>query len=224
VASYAAAFARAWLTWTVNESPVAWQDRMKPFVAPTLLGNALPITIDHGQKSQQVDAVFPIQVRRMGQYSFLVNVYAQTNLHPLIALTVPVDFDQAGHPAVIDWPVLHPVPAAGSPDTSSTGQVASDSVTSTLQPVVISFLQAYLAGKTPDDLTNFVAPGVTLQPLRGLLQWKRLGDIQAFGTNPTTVIATADVIDPAGSVTLPQTYVLKMIQNGGKWFVSSLEP
>lgn len=224
VASFAAAFARAWLTWTKDETPEAWQARMQPFVASTLLGDALPVTIVHSQKNQQVNAVFPIQVKRIGQYSFLVEVYAQTNLHPLIALTVPVDFDTAGHPAVVNWPILHPVPMAGAPDTAPPGQVASGSVTSTLQPVVISFLQVYLAGKTPDDLTNFVAPGVTLQPLHGLLQWKGLGDIQAFGTNPTTVIATADVIDPADGVTLPQTYVLKMIQNGGKWFVSSLEP
>lgn len=221
---FAAAFARQWLTWTVGETQKAWQARMQPFVASTLLGNALPISIGHGQKGQQVDAVFPFQIRRIGSSTFLVDVYVQTNLHPLIALTVPVDFDHADRPAVVQWPLLHPVLVAGSPDTAPTGQVVSDSVTSTLQPVVTSFLQAYLAGKTPDDLTNFVAPGVTLQPLHGLLQWKGLGDIQAFGTNPTTVIATADVIDPASSVTLSQTYVLKMIQNGGKWFVSSLEP
>jgi len=224
VASYAAAFARAWLTWTKDETPESWQARMKPFVASTLLGSALPITIDHGQKGQQVDAVFPIQVKRIGPSTFLVDVYVQTNLHPLIALTVPVDFDHTDRPAVVQWPLLHPVPMAGSPDITQNVQVVSDSVTLTLQPVVTSFLQAYLAGKSPNDLTNFVAPGFTLQPLRGLLQWKGLRDLQAFGTNPITVISTADIIDPAGGVTLPQTYVLKMIQNGGKWVVSALEP
>ncbi|KUO95807.1 conjugal transfer protein [Ferroacidibacillus organovorans] len=221
---FAAAFARQWLTWKVGESQKAWQARMQPFVASTLLGSAQPVPIGHSQKSQQVGAVFPIQVKRVGQSSFLVDVYAQTNLHPLIRLTVPIDFDHRGRPAVIQWPLLHPVPSAGSPGTTSPGQAASDSVTATLQPVVTSFLQAYLAGKSPDDLTNFVAPGTTLQPLHGLLQWKDLHDMRVFGTGPYTVIVTADVVDPADQVTLPQTYVLKMIQNGGKWFVSALKP
>lgn len=224
VASFAAAFARAWLTWTVGETPDAWQARMQPFVNSTLLGSAQPVPIGHSQKSQQVNAVFPIQMKRVGQSSFLVDVYAQTNLHPLIGLTVPVDFDHAGRPAVVQWPILHPVPAAGSPGTTSPGQAAPDTVTATLQPVVTSFLQAYMAGKSPDDLTNFVAPGATLHPLHGLLQWKDLHDMRVFGTGPYTVIAIMDVVDPADQVTLPQTYVLKMIQNGGKWFVSSLKP
>lgn len=224
VASFGAAFARAWLTWTVGETPDAWQARMQPFVARTLLGSAQPVPIGHSQKSQQVGAVFPIQLKRVGRSSFLVDVYAQTNLQPLIGLTVPVDFDHAGRPAVVQWPILHPVPSAGSPGTTSPGQAAPDTVTATLQPVVTSFLQAYLAGKSPDDLTNFVAPGTTLQPLHGLLQWKDLHDMRVFGTGPYTVIVTADVVDPADQVTISQTYVLKMIQNGGKWFVSSLKP
>lgn len=223
VSSFAAAFARAWLTWTTDETPEAWQTRMQPFVSSTLLGSAQPVTL-HGQKNQQVDAVFPIQVKRVGPSAFLVDIYAQTNLHPLIGLAIPVDFDHAGRPAVVQWPILHPIPAAGSPGTTFPGQAAPDSVTAALQPVVTSFLQAYLAGKTPDDLINFVATGTTLHPLNGLLQWKDLHDMRVFGTGPYTAIVTADVVDPTDQVTLPQTYVLKMIQNGGKWFVSSLEP
>ena len=69
-------------------------------------------------------------------------------------------------------------------------------MTSALQPVVILFLQTYLVSKSPDDLTHFVAPGTTLHPLRGLLEWKELSDRHAFGSDPTIVIATADVIDP----------------------------
>ncbi|WP_040288937.1 conjugal transfer protein [Alicyclobacillus hesperidum] len=221
---FAAAFARSWLTWTAGETPDAWQARMQPFVTSALLSGSGPVNVGSDHKNQQVDAVFPVRVARTAPNTFLVDVYAETNLHPLLMLSVPISFDSMGHPAVVNWPMIEPVPSAGSPNTTPQGQAASDSVTASLQPVVTSFLKTYLTGKSPDDLVNFVAPGVTIQPLHGLVEWQNLNSIQAFGSSPLTVVATVTVVDPANDTTLPQTYVLTMIQSGGKWFVSSLNP
>lgn len=224
VAGFAAAFAHAWLTWSVIETPEAWQSQLQPFVPSELLNSTFQEPATEGKKGQQVESVFPIRVTRLAPDKFLVDVYAQTNLHPLIDLSVPVNLDAAGHPAIVNPPIFKPVPMADSVTTTPTGAPAPDDVTTALRPVVAAFLQAYLSGHAPADLTNFVAPGTTLEPLDGLLTWSALTDLQVVGKDLYTVFATVNVEDPSAQVTMPQTYVLHMVQNGGKWFVSSLQP
>jgi len=97
-------------------------------------------------------------------------------------------------------------------------------MTATLKPVVTSFLQTYFSGQSPTDLAQFVAQGSTIQPLQGLLKWKGLVNLQVYGAGPYTVIATAEGIDTSDEVSIAQTYILKWVEVGGKWFVSSLTP
>ncbi|QSO53135.1 conjugal transfer protein [Alicyclobacillus curvatus] len=221
---FAAAFTRAWLTWPVGETAQEWQSQMQPFVASSVLGSSFPGPVSQGKTTQVVEAVFPIRLTRRGPKEFLVDVYAETNLHPLIHLTVPVSFDTAGHPAVINPPIVKPVSHAGAINTAPTASSAPDAVSAALRPVVVSFLQAYLSGQTSADLTNFVAPGTNIEPLGGLFTWKSLTDLQVLGHGPYTAIVSIEVLDPAAKVEISQTYALSMIQNSGKWFISSLAP
>jgi hypothetical protein len=224
VSAFATAFARQWLTWNKQETSKDWQLRMQPFVTSSLLQSGQPVSVGTKQKGQQVDDVFPTHVQRVGPSAYLVNVDAQTSLHALIALTVSVELDADAQTFVTAWPILHPAVQSGSLSTPSVGPAAPDSMTATLKPVVTSFLQTYFSGKSPTDLAQFVAQGSTIQPLQGILKWTGLQNLQVYGAGPYTVIATAEGIDTSDGVNISQTYALKMIQNGGKWFVSSLEP
>lgn len=224
VAGFAAAFAQVWLTWPVHETPEAWQSQLGPFVPSDLLNSTFQQPVIQGKKGQQVESVFPVKITRLSLKNFVVDVYAETNLHPIIELSVPVTADAAGHMAVTDPPMVKPVPNAASIATTPTDTSAPDTVSNALRPVVTAFLQAYLSGRSSSDLTNFLAPGTSLQPLNGLLTWKSLTDLQVLGKGPYTVVATVTVEDPVAQVTLPQTYVMHMVLGDGKWFVSSLQP
>ncbi len=222
VSAFATAFARQWLTWNKQETSKDWQRRMQPFVTASLLQSGQPVSVGPKQKGQQVDDVFPTHVQRVGPSAYLVNVDAQSSLHALVVLTVSVEVD--AQPVATAWPILHPAVRPGSLSTPSAGPAAPDSMTATLKPVVTSFLQTYFSGQSPTDLAQFVAQGSTIQPLQGLLKWKGLVNLQVYGAGPYTIIATAEGIDTSDGVNISQTYALKMIQDGGKWFVSSLEP
>lgn len=224
VSGFATAFARAWLTWPDAETPAAWQSQLQPFVPPSPLSSNFPQPVTQGKTSQQVEAVFPIQVIRQGANQFLVSVYAETNLHPLIDLNVPVELDASGHPFIVNPPLIEPVPDAQGSAAPQTASPVPDAIAAALQPTVVSFLEAYLSGQKASDLANFLAPGFWLHPLGGLFTWQSLTDLQVLGKGPYTVIATADVVDPIAKRELSQIYVLVMVRSDGKWFVSSLQP
>ena len=224
VAGFAAAFARAWLTWPVSETPDAWGAQLKPFVPASLLNSNFPQPLTQGKTSQQVEAVFPIQVTRQGTNQFLVSVYAQTNLHPLVDLIVPVHLDASGQPFIANPPMMKPVPPPHGDAPPQTASPAPDAVAAALRPTVVSFLQAYVSGQNNSDLSNYLAPGFSIQPLGGLFTWRSLTGLQVLGKGPYTVIATTDVVDPVAKRELSQIYVLHMVQSDGKWFVSSLQP
>lgn len=224
VSGFATAFTRAWLTWPDAETPNAWQSQLQPFVPTSLLNSNFPQPVAQGKMSQQVEAVFPIQVTRQGANQFLVSVYAETNMHPFIDLIVPVHLDASGHPFIVNPPMMKPVPDAQGSAPPQTASPVPNAITAALRPTVVSFLEAYLSGHSPSDLSNFLAPGFSLQPLGGLFTWQSLTDLQVLGKGPYTVIATADIVDPIAKRELSQIYVLVMVRSDGKWFVSSLQP
>lgn len=224
VAGFAAAFARAWLTWPVSETPDAWESQLRPFVPSSLLNSNFPQPVAQGKTSQQVEAVFPIQVTRQGAKQFLVSVYAETNLHPLVDLIVPVYLNASAHPIIVNPPMMKPVSSPHGDAPRQTASPAPDAIATALRPTVVSFLEAYVSGQTASDLDNFLAPGFSIHPLGGLFTWRSLTDLQVLGKGPYTVVATADVVDPIAKRELSQIYVLHMVQSDGKWFVSSLQP
>jgi hypothetical protein len=213
---FAARFVVAYLT-TQNGQQAAWQQSLAPYVPSQVnLSNWW-----NGTGTNSVIEAIPVETSRAGAITH-VTVAAETS-HGWIYLSVPVFQDANGY-AVVNAPAV--VPATGEASTWSPGQPPSvdGQLSSQLTSDLSNFFTAY-AQSNWAQLGYYLAPGTTVGGLNNSVAFQSLQLSVLTGGSTRTAIA-AVTWQPHGESggTVQQSYRLQLVQQGGKWLVSSLSP
>jgi len=125
-----------------------------------------------------------------------------------LVLNVPVLRADTGY-VITAPPTVVPPPALGQapPPTS---QSAPQEVVEVARPFVTDFLRTYLTSTNPTDLVNMVAPGVTIEPMGGFVQFREVArlDILDLGDGHYEAVAIVHILDPVTQAVLPCQYLV----------------
>ena len=216
--AFAARFATAYLTYDQSK-PDQYGVRLQPYLAQ----NLDPGTFWDGQGTQQVLEALPASTAHLATGVDRVTVAVLIEGGSWLYLGVPVHAD-GGTFVVVAAPALLPVPARASWSPSTTA--TQDTQLSTqLQGDVSAFFTAYAAGQQ-SQLGYYTTPGSAVGNLGGAVAFVHLDQlvVDQGGAQRT---ATAEVTwQPQGEpgTSLQESYQLTLVQQGGKWLVSSLAP
>lgn len=212
--SYAALFARRYLTWNAAEPEVS-ASALEPFLGSGIEPNAgieLPPTGE-----QRVDWVEVVQVRESQPGEHVYTVAAQTDTAGLLYLTVAVTRTAGGSLALAGYPAFVGAPAAGPARIAEHLREVADPVLAT---VVQRALRNYLAS-SPGELAADLTSGarVSLSGLRLTLESVQRLDWAPEGSS---VLVTVQVRDARG-VHYTLAYELDVTRTQGRWEISALQ-
>lgn len=217
--AFAARFATAYLTYS-QSNPGQYQARLQPYLAQGID----PRTLWDGQGTQQVAEALPASTASLGGGVDRVTVAVLIQNGPWLYLGVPVHADGNGGFVVVAAPALLPAPGQASWSPSSPASEDSQ-LSAQLQGNLTAFFTAYAAGQQA-QLGYYTTPGANVGNLGGAVTFVRLDQlaVEQGGAQRT---ATAQVTwQPQGQpgASLQESYRLTLVQQGGKWLVSSLAP
>ncbi len=137
-------------------------------------------------------------------------------------LAVPIVRDDAGEVAALGAPSLVAVPEVAQVDAERP-EPLSGAEAGAIGELADKFLAAYVASDTPADLSYYVAPGSSVEPLGGLslVGEPNTSTIGSEGGRQT-VLATVRVRDEETDVTYPLSYRLELVKRE-RWYVSAVE-
>jgi hypothetical protein len=212
--SYAALFARAYLTWN-SADPLASQRALQPFVGQGIepaVGLQLP---SNGE--QRTEWVEVVQERMPVRGERVYTIAAQTDTGGLLYLTVSVLREPDGHLALASYPSIVGPPSSGPGRAVRRLREVEDPA---LVTVVERALRNYLAassGELSADLTTAAHISVPGQPLT-MVSAQRLG----WTPDARSVIAVVQARDSRG-VQYTLAYEVDVVVVGGRWEVSAVQ-
>lgn len=217
--AFAARFATAYLTY--NESnPAQYRSRLQPYLAQGIdLGS-----LWDGQGTQQVTEALPASTARLGGGVDRVTVAVLLQNGSWLYLGVPVHAS-GGRFVVVAEPALLPAPGQAS-WTHSAPANQDAQLSAQLQGSLTAFFTAYAAGQQA-QLGYYTTPGSDVGDLGGAVTLVHLDQLVVDRGGSTQREATAQVTwQPQGEqgTSLQESYRLTLVQQGGKWLVSSLTP
>ena len=171
----------------------------------------------------QSEQVAGIDVR--GANNAVVTLLATVNGH-LIALGVPVYASPEGALAVTGAPALLAPPSVATPPATPTPS-SDPAAQSALAGQLPAFFQAYASGDQA-MLNRYLAPGVTLTGLGGVVNYNSIASITVpHGGATRDITVTVNWVLPeqvrTGVATLVQTYDMTVIdQQSGRWYVKEI--
>lgn len=217
--AFAARFATAYLTYS-QSNPEQYRSRLQPYLAQGVDA----ATLWDGQGTQQVAEALPASTAPLGGGVDRVTVAVLIQSGPWLYLGVPVHADGSGAFVVVAAPAL--LPAPGQASWAPASHATQDSqLSAQLQGNLGAFFTAYAAGQQA-QLSYYTTPGSSVGGLGGAVTFVRLDQlvVEQGGARRT---ATAEVTwQPQGEpgTSLQESYRLTLVQQGGKWLVSSLAP
>lgn len=173
-----------------------------------------------GIGEQTVETVIPLGVDASTGDGAVVTVAALVDDGRWLQLLVPVHSDDAGRLAVTAPPSFVAFsPPAALPEAT---EVIDSELSRTLEPVLEAFFRAYADGG-PEDLAYFVPVGRTIRGLRDLVSLEELTEVRIQeGDAARTGEATVRWRDRTTGAALVQRYQLDLVQEGGRWYVTSV--
>ncbi len=216
--AFAARFSTAYLTYD-QSNPGQYRSRLQPYLAQ----NLDPGTLWNGQGTQQVLETLPASTAPSGGGVDKVTVAVLIQGGTWVYLGVPVHEDGNSF-VVVAAPALLPAPAQASwsPPTLSN---EDPQLSTQLQGDLSAFFAVYAADQQA-QLGYYTTPGSNLGSLAAAVTFVGLDQlvVEQGGDQRT---ATAEVTwQPQGEpgTSLEESYQLTLVQQGGKWLVSSLAP
>jgi Conjugative transposon protein TcpC len=212
--SYAALFARRYLTWSAAD-PQASATSLEAFLGSGMEADAGLELPPSGE--QRVGWVEVVQAREPAPGEHVYTVAAQTDAAGVLYLTVPVGRVPGGSLALAGYPAFVGPPAAGPAHIAIHLREVDDPQLAT---VVQRALRNYLASSPAElaaDLTNEARVSLPGLPL-SLESMQRL-DWAAQGSS---VVATVLARDGRG-VQYTLAYELDVVQAQGRWEVSAVQ-
>ena len=135
--------------------------------------------------------------------------------------------DSNGHLAVDGIPSILPSPEKAKLEQSS-GDSISEQDKKLIEPVIKAFLADYYAAKDPVTLKNFLAEGVTVQPLSGFLEFKAI-TLMSVKNKPVSTVDRyyADVVvetqDPILQNIIYSRVMIELEKKEGKFYISNIK-
>ncbi len=140
----------------------------------------------------------------------------------VLYLAVPIVRNSAGEVAALGAPSLVAGPETAKVEAERP-QPLSGAEAGAIGELVDKFLAAYVSVTKPADLSYYVAPNESVNPLGGLQLVGTPNVTQLHASDTTrTVIASVHVHDEANGVTYPLSYRLELVKRE-RWYVSAVE-
>lgn len=224
--STATYFAREWMSWSGDESPEDRQNRLKLYVSGTGLNRMSQIKVTEKGNQQRVIAAEFISLTQKGShlYSVRIRVIAANPARTTWEMNVPIAVQLGKGSSVVGSPVIRPVSNPPILSTPEVQEVAvSNEVKQRMRPTIESFVRAICEGKAAESLVNYVSTGASLLPLQGRMKVISIDELLVFGNGPYTVKVSFAVQDPTTGFSFTQAWILQVIEENQKFFVSSME-
>ncbi len=139
-------------------------------------------------------------------------------------VAVPIARSGAGEVAALGVPSIVAAPGVAGA-VSERPQPLAGSDAGSIQALVAKFLPEYVSSSAASDLSYFVAPGFTVQPLGGALRFLEVSGVTQLGSGEgprRAVLAAARVVDPESGATYPLSYRLELVK-GARWDVEAIQ-
>jgi hypothetical protein len=139
-------------------------------------------------------------------------------------LAVPIARSGAGEVAALGAPSIVAAPAVAGVEASRPQPLAGPDGAA-IESLVAKFLPVYLSATEESDLSYLLAPGAVVTPLAGSLELlgAAVSGQLGSGVGPRrTVIASAQVRDPASGASYPLAYRLELVERH-RWYVQGVE-
>ena len=217
--AFAARFATAYLTYS-QSAPEQYRSQVQPYLAQGLDAG----TWWDSRGTQQVLEALPASTSSLGGGVDRVTVAVLIQTGSWLYLGVPIHAD-SGRFVVVGPPALLPAPAP-APWSQSSPPTEDAQLSAQLQGDLSAFFTAYAAGQQA-QLGYYTTPGSNLGNLGGAVTLVRLNQLVVDQGGGAQRTATAEVTwQPQGQpgTSLQESYRLTLVQQGGKWLVSSLAP
>jgi len=219
--SFAADFARAYLSWSPQHAD-RYEQALAPFVSADVASTIQPTFGDKATR-QEVQATSIARVVALDKDHALLTVAAAVAAPEVTTryLTVPVARDSAGGLVVDDLPSLAAPPARAQVTEPETAQLSAADQEH-IGDVLEHFLEAYLAGRS-GDLAYFAPPGVRIDALGGY-ELAGMSSLVAVGpvTGDTrTVLVTVRAKDADSRVEYPLRYRVGLVMRD-RWYVAAI--
>lgn len=212
--SYAALFARRYLTWNAGE-PTASLRALEPFLGPGMEQDAGLVLPASGE--QRVEWAEVVQAREPASGEHVYTVAAQTDTSGLLYMTVPVSRALGGSLALDGYPAFVGAPATGPAQTGGRTREVDEPALAT---VVRRVLRNYLAASSSEleaDLTAGARVSLPALPL-SLESMQRLD----WAPGQSSVLATVQARDRRG-VQYTLAYELNVVREQGRWEISAVQ-
>jgi hypothetical protein len=220
--AFAADFARAYLSYA-PQAPEASARAVQAFVAPELANGVAPV---YGEKApaQVVASVTVARTAVLDAGHALVTVAATVSGGSVGTryLTVPVARDGAGGLVVSDLPSFAAAPARASLEPAATEPVPVTEQAA-IEPVVLRFLRAYLAGDA-SGLEYLVPAGVRIGVPRQREQLVDVGELALAAPasgRERLVLAAVRARDEATGGVFSLRYWLRLVRRD-RWYVAAV--
>lgn len=181
----------------------------------------LPASVP-GSWGQEVTQAEVAGTQRFGHDRAIVTVSCEFLGGRVLYLAVPIVRDDAGEVAALGAPSLVAAPEVAAVDAERP-QPLSGADAGAIGELTEKFLAAYVSSNTAADLSYYVAPGSSVEPLGGLslvgVPNTSAIDGESWGR---TVLVTVRVRDEAGGVSYLLSYRLELVKRG-RWYVSAVE-
>jgi len=141
-------------------------------------------------------------------------------------LAVPIVRSGAGEVAALGAPSIVAAPGATGVDSNEQPQAVAGSDAGAIERLVAKFLPEYGSAGDPGSLSYFLAPGASVMPLAGAVQFQAVTGVSQLGSGEgprRSVIAAARVSDPPSGAVYPVAYRLALVRQGGRWYVEAVE-
>jgi hypothetical protein len=214
--AFAVRFARSYLA---DPSGAA----LTPFLAEgAKVGTGTPPQAETGDVAQaEVSGV-----KDLGGGRAVLTVACELRDARTLYLAVPIVRSKADEVAALGAPSIVAAPGAAGADSGERPQAVAGPDAGAIEGLVAKFLPEYLAAGDAGSLSYFLAPGASVRPLGGAIEFRAITGVTQLGSGEgpsRSVLAAARVGDPVSGAVYPVAYRLELVKRGGRWYVEAIE-
>lgn len=212
-AAFAVRFARTYLA---NPSPRA----LAPFLA-----EGAEVAAGHPPVSDVEPAQAEVSATEdLGGGLEVLTVACELRDARTLFLAVPIVRSGASEVAALGAPSVVAGPDAAGTDPERSQPLAGSDAAA-IDELVARFIPAYFTSSRGSELAYLLAPGASVRPLAGAIEFESISSVGQLGTGEgshRTVLATVRASDPASRASYSLVYRLDVVKHG-RWYLDAVE-
>lgn len=204
--------AKLWLTYGKDDGPQQRQKVLGDYFPTMKWEDWVPPKVGQTVKELYVSNVDPLS----STFSVVtVDAWCElsTGESRHVLLNLPVS-KKNGEYAVAGDPVLLPPLPVGERNPSSSAEASRDMV-DLATPFLTDFMRIYLTSPSTNELANMLSPGVTIQPLNGIVQFQKVDQLKIHVLQDRQYEGVLEVLvmDPVTQVVMPEQFLVDFNQD-----------